>query len=320
MLIGGLGAFTIANLGERLALLDMPNHRSSHRQATPKGGGLGILVAFVVSSMIFKIPLFVWIPAAVLSLVSFLDDKYEIGIWVRLSIQFSAAVVFLILLEISYPIQSISILLFCKIAVLSIFVVGTANCYNFMDGINGIAGITGIVGFGLLGFYGLITGKDYNYVLVCLTIVAACIGFLPFNFPNARVFMGDIGSVLLGFLFACIIVLFAETLLEFVILVGFLFPFYADEAITAVERVFRREKLMQAHRSHLYQILANEYDIRHWKISLGYCGFQILVGICVWISSGYGLVVTFAVLLFCFSAFFAFSIIINSAKDTSSQH
>jgi Fuc2NAc and GlcNAc transferase len=102
-----------------------------------------------------------------------------------------------------------------------------------MDGINGIAGITGIVGFGLLGSYGFITGKDYNYVLVCLTMVAACIGFLPFNFPNARVFMGDIGSVLLGFLFACMSVIFSETLLEFTILAGFLFPFYADEVITS---------------------------------------------------------------------------------------
>jgi Fuc2NAc and GlcNAc transferase len=307
MLISGLGAFAIARWGEKLALLDRPNHRSSHRQVTPKGGGLGILVAFVVSSTIFKVPLFVWIPAAVLSLVSFLDDKYEIGVWLRLIIQFSAATIFLVLLEFSFPNQSNSILPFCKIAILSIFVVGTANCYNFMDGINGIAGITGIVGFGLLGFYGLMTGKDYNYVLVCLTIVAACFGFLPFNFPNARVFMGDIGSVLLGFLFACIIVLFSETLLEFVILVGFLFLFYADEAITTVERVYRREKLMKAHRSHLYQILANEYKISHWKIALCYGAMQLIVGLSVWGLSGSGLLSAIIVLFFYTCCFVVFS-------------
>jgi len=80
---------------------------------------------------------------------------------------------------------------------LVIFVVGTANFYNFMDGINGIAGITGIVGFGLIAFY--TSNSGYSTILSTLAICMSlsCVGFLPFNVPKAKVFMGDVGSILL---------------------------------------------------------------------------------------------------------------------------
>ena len=139
-----------------------------------------------------------------------------------------------------------------------------------------------------------------------MTVLAACIGFLPLNFPNAQVFMGDIGAILLGYLFACIVVVFAETFLEFLILVSFLFPFYADEFITLFERFYRNEKLMTAHRSHLYQTLANERKISHWKVALGYGAIQLIVGLSVWRLSGFGLISVVILLLFycgCFAFF-----------------
>jgi len=114
---------------------------------------------------------------------------------------------------------------FLLILPLAVFIVGTANYYNFMDGINGIAAITGIVAFCLLGFYGSLNGRDPAMIALCFALAFACAGFLPFNMPAARVFMGDVGSVLLGFVFACIVVLFSNSFSEFVVLASFLFPF-----------------------------------------------------------------------------------------------
>jgi Fuc2NAc and GlcNAc transferase len=99
-----------------------------------------------------------------------------------------------------------------------VFIVGTANFYNFMDGINGIAGITGVVAFGLLALFGHLHGAGEGMVLCSLCLGAACLGFLPFNMPRARVFMGDVGSVLLGFLFALLVIFLARDLKDLVMM------------------------------------------------------------------------------------------------------
>src|SRR3972149_8133386 len=87
-----------------------------------------------------------------------------------------------------------------------VFITGTANLYNFMDGINGIAGFTGVIGFGLIAYFSYYILNDYNLLLMSLILTAVCIGFLPFNFPKAKVFMGDVGSIFLGFVFASFVV------------------------------------------------------------------------------------------------------------------
>ncbi|MFZ3045694.1 MAG: UDP-N-acetylmuramyl pentapeptide phosphotransferase [Desulfatirhabdiaceae bacterium] len=178
----------------------------------------------------------------------------------------------------------------------TVFIVGTANYYNFMDGINGIAGITGLLGFALLaGYVNLIGGlAAVTGVAVCLSI--ASLGFLPLNMPNARVFMGDIGSILLGSVFAGLIWLAAESLLDFVCMASFLFPFYVDELTTVIVRLKDRENLTTPHRRHYYQLLANEKGIAHWKVSVGYGLFQVAVGISVLMVRPYGLGAVFAML------------------------
>ena len=157
--------------------------------------------------------------------------------------------------------------------------VGTANYYNFMDGINGIAGITGLLGFALMAAYvNLIEGSvAVTGVAVCLSI--ACLGFLPLNMPKARVFMGDIGSILLGSAFAGLIWLAAKSVLDFVCMASFLFPFYVDELTTVIIRLKDGENLKKPHRRHYYQLLANEKGIAHWKVSVGYGVFQVAVGV-----------------------------------------
>jgi len=124
-----------------------------------------------------------------------------------------------------------------------------------------------------------------------LQFLAAIIVIFPllFNMPKAKVFMGDVGSILLGFSFAAIVVILSKSILDFVCLAGFLFPFYADELTTMAVRIKDGENLFKPHRKHLYQLLANEKAIAHWKISIGYGLVQLIIGITILLLRPFGL-------------------------------
>jgi UDP-N-acetylmuramyl pentapeptide phosphotransferase/UDP-N-acetylglucosamine-1-phosphate transferase len=289
------GAFLIRNMAFKWRLVDNPNGRSSHEMPTPKGGGIGILAAFIFSSIILLIDFSFWIPAAFLSLLSLWGDRFDLSPKIRLPLQFIAA---LILTQLSAFSFQHSAVLFVFLVT---FLVATANWYNFMDGINGIAGITGIVGFCLLAAFNILSRGDIRYSILSICIVFSCLGFLPFNFPKAKVFMGDVGSILLGFVFGSIVVILSKSLLDFLCLVSFLFPFYADELITMAIRLKDGENLMRPHRRHFYQILANEAGIAHWKVSLGYALLQLIVGLTVLFVRHLGIYVVLFLLLLFFS-------------------
>ncbi len=102
---------------------------------------------------------------------------------------------------------------------------------------DGIKGIMGIVVLGMLAEVGWARGERPEWILVALAIAAACGGFLPWNFPRARVFMGDVGSVLLGLMFAVFAVCWSQNPADFLMLAAFLFPFYADELVTLWTRI-----------------------------------------------------------------------------------
>ena len=292
--LSGTGAWFISRYGNYLALLDKPNERSSHHVTTPKGGGIGILGGFIAASISLGASAAFWIPAAFLSIISFIGDRFSISPLLRLLIQFSASIVFLIDSLPNHPWFSLSI---TQILIVSVYMVATTNYYNFMDGINGISGLTGIVGFGLFAYYSNYLNICPNLTVMNLAMALCCLGFLPFNVPKARVFMGDVGSILLGFIFAALIVRQSRSLLEFFILASFLFPFYADEITTALIRLKNGEKIWKPHRKHLYQLLANEFDIPHWKISLGYGMGQAFVGFSILFFSQSGALVVFSLIL-----------------------
>lgn len=275
-LLGLIGAWFVSRFAYRFGLLDIPNDRSSHDLPTPRGGGVGILAAFVVSSLLLKLPTLFWLPAALLSLVSLFDDKLDLTPKTRLLFQFAAA---LIVVGFSPHVSHFSPVVILLAICLAIFVVGTANFFNFMDGINGIAGITGTVGFALLALFARSQLEVPSLSLFASCVAVSCLGFLPLNVPRARVFMGDVGSILLGFLFAATCVLLTRSACDFLVLCGFLSTFYADALTTLFIRKRDGEKLSQAHRRHLYQLLANQMRIPHWKVSLGYGLLQAAVGI-----------------------------------------
>lgn len=173
------------------------------------------------------------------------------------------------------------------------FVVATTNCFNFMDGINGIASITAVIAFVCLLLFGGAADTPLLYPIMAVT--GALLGFLPFNMPRARLFMGDVGSIFLGFLFALSVCLLARTWTEFLVFASFLFPFYADEAVTVVERLWRGESILAPHRRHLYQFLANERGIAHWKVSVSYGVIQLLVALLVVSVAEYGFWAVFVI-------------------------
>jgi UDP-N-acetylmuramyl pentapeptide phosphotransferase/UDP-N-acetylglucosamine-1-phosphate transferase len=303
LILGGLGAWIVSRWGQHLGLLDRPNERSSHNTPVPKGGGVGILAAFVSASLFTAPPIAFWLPIALVALLSLFADKLDISPVFRLLFQFAGAAVFAAGFMPFNADHGTGIVLAIGLAV---FIVGTANYYNFMDGINGIAGITGIIAFGLLAAYGAVNGADAPLTALSFAVMLCCLGFLPFNFPSARVFMGDVGSILLGFLFATTVAAMARDVSEFACLVGFLFPFYADELTTTVVRIRDGENLLKPHRRHVYQLLANEKGLAHWKISLLYGLTQLLVGLSAYGAKPYGPIAVIGVLSVFFLGFALF--------------
>jgi Fuc2NAc and GlcNAc transferase len=296
--LGALGAFMISRIGWRLGLVDLPTARSSHSRATPKGGSVGIATAFLVTAVCLQLPTAFWLPLGAMAGLSLRGDQVEISPKLRLPVQLSLIAI-LVIGAGRGKYQDISGILIALFWI--VFIVGTANFYNFMDGINGIAGISGAVGFGLLAFA---TYKDHPGVCLLATCMAlACLGFLPFNLPRARVFMGDVGSILLGGVFAGLVYLASHTLLDFLCMTSFLFPFYADELTTIIVRLRAGENLTQPHRRHIYQLLANERQIPHWRISAGYGFFQLLVGVSVLLCKPLGVAPVLAVLAIWFILF-----------------
>ena len=275
ILFSAISSAVISKYSFRIAAVDVPNERSSHSLPTPRGGGIGIWIALIIVGIFVTGDIYFSAIISIAGLLGLLEDRFTLSSKIRLVSQFviSSFVALLFLGPPSSPLM-LSLFLFWLI-----FITATTNFYNFMDGINGIAGLTGLVGFGLLAFFSYYILNARDVFLMSTALAAGCIGFLPFNFPRARVFMGDVGSILLGFVFASFVVRLSTSIEVFLCLIMFLSTFYADSVITIYYRWRRGENLMQAHRSHLYQYLCNDLKLPHWQVSLMYAAVQLLFGV-----------------------------------------
>lgn len=310
---GWIGAWYINKSAYRERLLKYPNERSSHDIVTPTGGGIGILITLVLGCMVLNIMTTFVFPAMFVSLVSFYDDSRELSARFRLGNHFIAAI--LLIIPNLFEVAGLSIahqhLYWIPILItvpFIFFVVATANFYNFMDGINGIAGVTGVIGFGLIILYNNLfsyphTLIDSKFIIIAACLAFSCLGFLPLNMPRAKVFMGDVGSILLGFVFAGIVIKLSRNFLDFICMAAFLFPFYADELTTIWVRLRDNERLTQSHRRHLYQILANEFQMAHWKVTMLYGFAQLIVGLSIILIRNYGETIIVLLLFFYFAIF-----------------
>lgn len=302
IVLGASGAWFMSRYAYRFGFLDIPNNRSSHTLPTPRGGGVGILLSYIFASLYHSLPILIWLPAVSLAVVSFFDDKLDLAPRTRLLFQYFSALVCSCYVLISSGAffvgnsftlaNNLLLLLF-----FSIVITGTANFYNFMDGINGIAAITGAIAFLLLGFFADRVAHDPAFSISSYGIAAACMGFLPLNIPKAKVFMGDVGSILLGFVFAVYLVLLFRSMTDFLVVAGFLSTFYIDALTTLYVRKRDGEHLSQAHRRHLYQLLTNQLQIPHWKVSLCYGIVQLSIGILLLVIHRYGTIIVAGVII-----------------------
>ena len=231
-------------------LADHPNERSLHTQATPRLGGIAMMTGILPIAAALAPALDVaWAAAFGLALVSFADDLRSLPVFVRLGAHFAAAALAISLLA---PAAFGSLVL---AAALVLAIAWMTNLYNFMDGADGLAGGMTLIGFAAYAL-GAWRAGDAMLALGSATIASASIAFLVYNFPPARLFMGDAGSIPLGFLAGILGTygVFTGAWPPWFPLLVFS-PFAVDATVTLARRLARGEKIWIAHRQHCYQRL-----------------------------------------------------------------
>lgn len=285
-----LGYFKVA---QRFAIVDKPNARSSHQYITIRGGGIIFPLAAIVFFPLSSIEEIIFcVSILTISILSFLDDIKPIDSLIRLIIQ-SIAVAGLLF----FFAGNLTLVWF---PVLFILITGVINAYNFMDGINGITILYSSLTIGSI--YWVHTW--HNNLMPDLFFISLFASFIVFSFFNlrkkAKCFAGDVGSVSLAFLI-CFLLLKLTMQTGFIYWIFFLGVYGIDTVFTIFCRILRKEPLMQAHRSHFYQYLANEAGWGHLKVSFMFVSAQLLLNVliicayqfdCAWLS----LVILFAFL------------------------
>lgn len=241
-------------------VLDVPNERSLHSRPVPRTGGIGLMLSAAIVWLLLGGG-GLWTIAALagaLAAVFLIDDVGGLPVRVRFAVQALAAGLFV---HATGPYSAI-------LAVLLIFgIVWSTNLYNFMDGANGMAGGMALFGFGTYALGAWIGGAD-DIALLSAIIAGAAAGFLVWNFDPARIFLGDAGSIPLGFLAAALGVTgWSRAAWPFWFPLLVFSPFVADACATLAKRAMRDEKLSQAHRSHYYQRLVR-MGWSHRRLSL----------------------------------------------------
>lgn len=260
-----------------LRILDQPNERSLHVKAIPRTGGLGIMSGIFASWAVFSqdVPSVIWISVLLLTLISFADDVFNLPAWARLILH--ATIATWLSAEMLSDMHG-----WIATAIAAFAITWMLNLYNFMDGSDGLAGGMALIGFGC---YGLVAWSGGNQLLAVVNfcIAAAAAAFLLFNFHPARIFMGDSGSIPLGFLAAVLgLAGWKSGTWPFWLPLIVFSPFIADASVTLVKRVLRGEKVWQAHREHYYQRLVRGVLGHRNTALLEYCVMAASAASAMW--------------------------------------
>jgi UDP-N-acetylmuramyl pentapeptide phosphotransferase/UDP-N-acetylglucosamine-1-phosphate transferase len=292
-----LGTRALIPLLRRAAVLDRPNERSLHEAPTPRGGGLAVVAAILVAWLALVIAglapsrlLLVVVGAVLIAAVSWLDDLRGLPPSMRLLAQLVAVGVGMLALMPAGPAFQGWLMPALETIAAVLLWLWFVNLFNFMDGIDGLAGgEAASVAIGLLMFAGFGVGRDPGLVALAGVVAAAALGFLVWNWAPARIFLGDVGSVPLGYLLGFLLLGLAARGMWKIALILPLY-FLADATLTLLRRLARLERVWQAHRQHFYQ--------RAVQGGLGHAGVVrrviaanfILVG-CAWASeNGAGII------------------------------
>ncbi|WP_129594590.1 MraY family glycosyltransferase [Seramator thermalis] len=282
-------------IAERFNIIDKPNERSSHNYITIRGGGIIWWVAALLFLLFHFSPTSLWFFAGITLIagVSFWDDVKGLGQKVRLLFHLLAMSCAFYLAGVfgAYP--------WWAILIGYVVFIGIVNAYNFMDGINGITGLYSIAVLASLQYVNLWYGNFVHPDLIRFPMIASVV-FLFFNFrKRARCFAGDVGSVAIAFwIVTLLLLLIIKT--ENLIWLGFLMVYGVDVVMTILHRIYLKQNIMEAHRLHFYQILANECGISHLWVSIIYFIVQLACSaaiIAFYPSIGWGIFVILSVVL-----------------------
>lgn len=292
-LMGGLALFSgiIVRIMIAIRLPDHPDPRKAHSVTTPKSGGVGIVCAFLLGvALLYRYgqvsrlaePYFIGVIAAavLIALVSLLDDIRNMSYTIKLGGQLLAAIVAvasgLWLHDIALPYYGLVHLGWTGIPLTIAFLLFVTNAMNFIDGLNGLAGgVILIACLFLAGIAGPLGG--YFIYTASLLLAGGVLGFLPFNFPKARIFMSDVGSQFCGFilaLFGVAAARFEAAQMSFLLVPFLLSGVLYDVAFTLIRRALAGENIARAHNGHLYQVVrragmsATHVALIHWLFTV----------------------------------------------------
>lgn len=280
----GLIFFQLLYFGvaKKFNIVDKPNGRSSHNSVTLLGGGVIFYVATLIYFILnqFQYPWF-FVGLTLIAIVSFYDDIKPLSQRIRLLIHMVAVLILLFQLNFfTAPWYWIPVILF--------FSIGMLNAYNFMDGINGMTGAYNLLVLGVFLYINTFVTPFIDAVYLHWLILSLVV-FNIFNFrKQAKCFAGDVGAFTMGFIMLFFITLLIKKSDNFAY-IGLFLIYGVDSALTIFHRIILRENILQPHRMHLFQILANELKIPHLYISSAYAVLQLLVscGLIIFIDNGY---------------------------------
>ena len=269
------------------SLVAIINERSSHTVPTPHGGGIALAITWFIglfylfiTNQIEQNLFYALLFGAVISIVSFFDDIYELSPKIRLMVQAIVAIGGLYFLggfeTLTFGIFDVQNPIFTNIFAF-FMIIWFINLYNFLDGINGYAGSEAVF-LALAGFI-LFSGNHF------LVLAVAVLGFLYWNWNKAKIFMGDVGSTLLGYNIAIFTIYYAnQEATNFWIWIILFGVYWFDATLTLIRRKLNKEKLSQAHKKHAYQRLTQS-GWSHFKVTNYSIGLNLVLFFIVYFTS-----------------------------------
>lgn len=251
---------------KKIGAIDIPNGRKVHKHIMPRLGGIAIYIAFLVGffyiSTIIKLPISIIVGATIIMLVGLIDDKFQIKPWQKLLGQIVATLVilsdgfFIKYVTVPFIEQSVQISLWIAIPISFLWIVGVTNAVNLIDGLDGLAAGVSIIAGGAIFVMALIE-HDVQVAFLAIAVIGATLGFLFFNFYPAKIFMGDSGSLLLGFLLSVFsLISFKQvTLITLIIPIIILAVPIIDTTIAIIRRKLNKQGIMEPDKNHLHHRL-----------------------------------------------------------------
>jgi len=342
----GISAF-LANLlltqlyidfAERKKIYDIPTSRSSHTKVTPRGGGAGfvsvclvsllcLLIFFDMPEPVVKNGIYLLAALTGISLLGWFDDMDSLSKRIRFTVQISCGLTVLLGIG-TLATFYIPLIVTVNAGIIGtilgiIWIAGTTNIYNFMDGIDGIASLQGVVAAVSWAAFGWLIEFEL-LVIMNLVVLAALLAFLRYNWSPASIFMGDVGSVFLGFWFASMPFLAAafspEMMIGDTIWFGafVLWPFLFDGSFTIARRFKNGENVLDAHRSHLYQRL-NIAGYSHKHVAILYTSFAAITSVAAFLFLHGSEIVRFACIAILFILSLSYAFYVSKVEEQNSQ-